>query len=137
MATHSSVLAWRPPGAEPRSAPPGFTPPLPHSQRVSSCSGTRLPHPWDSPGKNTGVGSCSLPQGNDEDLREPLVRRQGSQVSMRVARVSTVAMKARRQQNDIHHVLEEKSANSVEIHFVYTSENIFPSQCPQTELFLP
>jgi len=50
---------------------------------------------------------------------------------------STVAMKARRQQNDIHHVLEEKSANSVEIHFVYTSENIFPIQCPQTELFLP
>ena len=28
-----------PPGAEPRPAPPGFTPPLPHSQRVSSCSG--------------------------------------------------------------------------------------------------
>ena len=26
-------------GAEPRPAPPGFTPPLPHSQRVSSCSG--------------------------------------------------------------------------------------------------
>ena len=25
--------------------------------------------------------------GHDEDLREPLVRRQGSQVSMRVARV--------------------------------------------------
>ena len=24
---------------------------------------TRLPHPWDSPGKNTGVGSLSLLQG--------------------------------------------------------------------------
>ena len=45
-------------------------------------------------------------------------------------------IKARRQQNDIY-VLEEKFANSVKIHFVYTSENIFPIQCPQTELFLP
>ena len=43
-----------PTGAEPRPTPPGFTPPLPHSQRVSSCSGDprehncyRPPHPPD------------------------------------------------------------------------------------------
>ena len=34
---HSKWLP--PPGAEPRPAPPGFTPPLPHAQSVSSCSG--------------------------------------------------------------------------------------------------
>jgi len=26
---------------------------------------TRLPHPWDSPGKNTGVGCHFLPQSSD------------------------------------------------------------------------
>ena len=59
MAAHSSVLAWRIPG----TGEPGGLPSM-GSHRV-------------------GRGGF-LPR-HDEDLREPLVRRQGSQVSMRVA----------------------------------------------------
>ena len=47
VATTESTTGKPPPplpGAEPRPAPPGFTPPLPHSQRVSSCSGDPREH---------------------------------------------------------------------------------------------
>ena len=43
-----------------------------------------------SAGDSSSVRGGFLPR-HDEDLREPLVRRQGSQVSMRVARVSQEA----------------------------------------------
>ena len=33
------------------------------SSSIRGVCPTRLPHPWDSPGKNTGVGSHSLLQG--------------------------------------------------------------------------
>ena len=87
-----------------------------HSPRHAHGNPTSLvPHETPGKPKNNGVGSLSLLQANfltqklnqgllhcrqipyqlshqlprhDEDLREPLVRRQGSQVSMRVARGS-------------------------------------------------
>ena len=34
-----------------------------NSMRPHRRKPARLPHPWDSPGKNTGVGCHSLPQG--------------------------------------------------------------------------
>ena len=48
MATHSSVLAWRIPGTE---SLVGFR----LWGRTERRQPTRLPRPWDSPGKNTGV----------------------------------------------------------------------------------
>ena len=81
MATHSSILAWRSPWPE----EPGrlesirlqesdmtqqlnqccccyVTSVMPHSVRPHRHKPTRLPHPWDSPGKNTGVGCHFLLQ---------------------------------------------------------------------------
>ena len=81
MATHSSILAWRIPWPE----EPGrlesirlqesdmtqqlnqccccyVTSVMPHSVRPHRHKPTRLPHPWDSPGKNTGVGCHFLLQ---------------------------------------------------------------------------
>ena len=47
--------------------------------------------PWGAPGNHTQCAASCLPTGpllGDEDLKEPLVRRQGSHVSMHVARRS-------------------------------------------------
>ena len=60
MATHSSVLAWRIPGTgEPSlgSHRVRHDSVQPHRRQP-----TRLPHPWDSPDKNTGVGCHFLLQ---------------------------------------------------------------------------
>ena len=89
MATHSSVLAWRIPGTgEPGRLPSmgshrvrhdwsdlaGIPLPPPNlndepaaAKSLQSCptarpQPTRLPRPWDSPGKNTGVGCHFLIQ---------------------------------------------------------------------------
>ena len=80
MATHSSVLAWRVPGTgEPGGLPSyGVAQSRTRLKRLSSSSSsssicltlcdpirwqpTRLPHPWDSPGKNIGVGCHFLLQ---------------------------------------------------------------------------
>ena len=68
---NSSVPSWRPfPAAVPDHHPQGFEPPgaqgsgqrcegLSDSVRPHRRKPTRLPRPWDSPGKNTGVG-CHL-----------------------------------------------------------------------------
>ena len=64
MATHSNVLAWRIPGM----GDPGGLPSM--LWLLQSCltlrpqrqQPTRLPRPWDSPGKNTGVGCHFLLQ---------------------------------------------------------------------------
>ena len=66
MATHSSILAWRIPGTE----EPGrqcLLLLLSHFSHARLCAThrqqpTRLPHPWHSPGKNTGVGCHFLLQ---------------------------------------------------------------------------
>ena len=81
MATHSSILAWRIPWPE----EPGrlesirlqesdmtqqlnqccccyVTSVMSHSVQPHRHKPTRLPHPWDSPGKNTGVGCHFLLQ---------------------------------------------------------------------------
>ena len=56
------------PGAEPRPAPPGFTPPLPHSQRVSSCSGASPPCPPSTPPGAWGKGLQGLRNTGTQDL---------------------------------------------------------------------
>ena len=40
MSTHSSILAWR----------------IPWTEELGRLQPTRLLHPWDFPGKSTGVG---------------------------------------------------------------------------------
>ena len=82
MATHSSVLAWRNPGIESTSLHllcwQVDSLPLRHLEIGSYCccvasvvsnsvrphrwQPTRLPRPWDSPGKNNGVGCHFLLQ---------------------------------------------------------------------------
>ena len=93
MATHSSVLAWRIPGTgEPGGLPSmgsahfhlrhlhrGWRPPL----RVPT---VRISTLFCQRGLLCGFSITIL----DEDLREPLVRRQGSQDSLRVARRSAL-----------------------------------------------
>ena len=67
MATHSSILAWRIPWIE---EPGGLqsrcccevTSVVSNSVRPHRWQPTRLYHPWDSPGKNTGVGCHFLLQ---------------------------------------------------------------------------
>ena len=65
MATHSSILAWRIPGTE-RGAwwadVYGVAQSRTRLKRHSSSS-SRLFCPWDSPGKNTGMGCHALLQG--------------------------------------------------------------------------
>ena len=69
VATHSSILAWEIPWIE-------------EAGRLQSMGLQRV-----SSGVSSSCGARGgfLPR-HDEDLREPLVRRQGSQVSLRVAR---------------------------------------------------
>ena len=81
MAIHSNILAWRIPGTKVGYSPWGgkesdLTEKLTllllllllllsrfsHADSVRP-QPTRLPCPWDSPGKNTGVGCHSLLQG--------------------------------------------------------------------------
>ena len=64
MATHSSILASSPGDSSIlcKSDSVSFSV-VSHSLRSMDCSPVRLLCPWDSPGKNTGVGSHSLLQG--------------------------------------------------------------------------
>ena len=104
-ATHSSFLAWRIPWTE---KPDDYSPEgrkesemtkvtccccevasvMSDSVRPQKRQPTRLPHPWESPGKNTGVGCCQEPAREippmtrscaggltskaDQDSRDPL-----------------------------------------------------------------
>ena len=89
MATHSSVLAWRIPGTgEPGGLPSVGSRRVGHdrsdlaaaaavcvsrsvmfdSMRSHGLQPARLLCPWNSPGKNTGVGSHSLLQGSNPGL---------------------------------------------------------------------
>ena len=63
MATHSSILAWR----IPRTKEPAAAAAKLLQSCLTLCNShrwqpTRLHHPWDSPGKNTGVGCHFLLQ---------------------------------------------------------------------------
>ena len=85
MAPHSSTLAWKIPWTE----EPG------RLQSMGSLGEAAQGAPTDPCRDSRGERSPWLlletrpdSPGDDEDLREPLVRRQGSQVSMRVARGS-------------------------------------------------
>ena len=64
MATHSSILASSPGDSSIlcKSDSVSFSV-VSNSLRSMDCSPVRLLCPWDSPGKNTGVGSHSLLQG--------------------------------------------------------------------------
>ena len=81
---------------EPPSGLSGVKPPLHFGERARDCSPGHVGKEGPSPREDGGVSgvssSCSALGGflarYDEDLREPLVRRQGSQVSLRVARGS-------------------------------------------------
>ena len=56
MATHSSILAWRIPWTETAAAAAKSLQSCPTLCDPIDCrQPTRLPRPWDSPGKNTGV----------------------------------------------------------------------------------
>ena len=57
MATYSSILAWELPRTEELLSRFVSDSARPHRRQP-----TRLPHLWDSPGKNTGVGFHFLPQ---------------------------------------------------------------------------
>ena len=56
MATHSSVLAWRIPGTGELGGLDRKSTRLNSSHRHTSRMPSSASHPWDSPGKNTGVG---------------------------------------------------------------------------------
>ena len=58
MATYSSILAWELPRTEELLSRFVSDSARPHRRQP-----TRLPRPWDSPGKNAGVGCCFLLQG--------------------------------------------------------------------------
>ena len=81
---------------EPPSGVNGVKPPLHFGERARDCSpghaGKEVPSHREDGGVSGVSSSCGARGGflprHDEDLREPLVRRQGSQVSMRVARGS-------------------------------------------------
>ena len=103
MATHSSILAWRIPGmGEPGGLPSVGSQDSDTTEPRRAVCGTRgslrTMH-----GGGSAPSCCAFPlrvafeegSGHDEDLREPLVRRQGSQVSMRVARASASWLSSR------------------------------------------
>ena len=79
---------------EPPSGLNRVKPPLHFGERARDCSpghaGKERPSPREDGGVSGVSSSCGALRGflarHDEDLRVPLVRRQGSQVSMRVAR---------------------------------------------------
>ena len=81
---------------EPPSGVNGVKPPLHFGERARDCSpghaGKEGPSPREDGGVSGVSSSCGTRGGflprHDEDLREPLVRRQGSQVCMREARGS-------------------------------------------------
>ena len=80
----------------PLSGLKGVKPPLHFGERARDCSPGHVGKEGPSPREDGGVSGLSSSCGalggflarHDEDLREPLVRRQGSQVSLRVARGS-------------------------------------------------
>ena len=80
----------------PLSGLKGVKPPLQFGEKTRDCStgyaGKEGPHLTMTGGISCVSSSCGASVGflmrYNEDLREPLVRRQGSQVSMRVARGS-------------------------------------------------
>ena len=81
---------------EPPSGVNGVKPPLQFGERARDCSpghaGKEGPSPREDRGVSGVSSSCGTRGGflarHGEDLREPLVRRQRSQVSLRVARRS-------------------------------------------------
>ena len=81
---------------EPPSGLSGVKPPLHFGERAWDCSPGHVGKEGPSPREDGGVSGVSSSCGalggflprHDEDLREPLVQRQGSQVSLRVARGS-------------------------------------------------
>ena len=81
---------------EPPSGVNGVKPPLHFGERARDCSpghaGKEVPSHREDGGVSGVSSSCGARGGfltrQDEDLREPLVRCQGSQVSVRVARGS-------------------------------------------------
>ena len=83
---------------EPPSGVSGVKPPLHFGERAQDCSpghaGKEGPSPREDGGVSGVSSSCGTRGGflarHGEDLREPLVRRQGSQVSLRVARRSAL-----------------------------------------------
>ena len=76
----------------------GIKPPLHFGERARDCSpghaGKEVPSHREDGGVSGVSSSCGARGGflarHGEDLREPLVRRQGSQVSLRVARRSAL-----------------------------------------------
>ena len=87
----ATLVSW-----SPLSGLKGVQPPLPFGERTRDCSpghaGKEGPH-LARTGASQGFPRTAEPMGvflprHDEDLREPLVPLQGSQVSMRVARGS-------------------------------------------------
>ena len=81
---------------EPPSGLSGVKPPLHFGERARDCSPGHVGKEGPSPREDGGVSGLSSSCGalggflarHDEDLREPLVRRQGSQVCMREVRRS-------------------------------------------------
>ena len=62
MATHSSILAWRTPRTKEHAAAAAKSLQSCLTLRPQRRQPTRLPRPWDSPGKNDGVGCHFLLQ---------------------------------------------------------------------------
>ena len=70
MATHSSILTWRIPWTQ----EPGGVQSIASHREPGGLQPTRLLCPWDSPGKNTGVGCHTHPGDPQGDLPDPGIK---------------------------------------------------------------